>query len=31
MFFRTNKYQFDATPERPDPVFAKMLQEPLVV
>jgi Mn-containing catalase len=29
MFFRTNKYQFDAKPERPDPVFAKMLQEPL--
>jgi len=29
MFFRTNKYQFAAKPERPDPVFAKMLQEPL--
>ncbi|MBP1807646.1 manganese catalase family protein [Rubellimicrobium aerolatum] len=29
MFFRTNQYQFDAKPERPDPVFAKMLQEPL--
>src|SRR3712207_7401919 len=29
MFFRTNKYQFAARPERPDPVFAKMLQEPL--
>jgi Mn-containing catalase len=29
MFFRTNKYQYDAKPERPDPVFAKMLQEPL--
>jgi Mn-containing catalase len=29
MFFRTRQYQFDAKPERPDPVFAKMLQEPL--
>lgn len=29
MFFRTNHLQFDAKPERPDPVFAKMLQEPL--
>jgi Mn-containing catalase len=29
MFFRTNQYQFDAKPDRPDPVFAKMLQEPL--
>jgi Mn-containing catalase len=29
MFFRTRHLQFDAQPERPDPVFAKMLQEPL--
>ncbi len=29
MFFRTNQYQFDAKPDRPDPLFAKMLQEPL--
>jgi Mn-containing catalase len=29
MFFRTRHLQFDARPERPDPVFAKMLQEPL--
>lgn len=29
MFFRTKQYQFDAKPERPDPLFAKMLQEPL--
>ncbi|MFC0342371.1 manganese catalase family protein [Paracoccus niistensis] len=29
MFFRTKHLQFDAKPERPDPVFAKMLQEPL--
>lgn len=29
MFFRTKHLQFEARPERPDPVFAKMLQEPL--
>lgn len=29
MFFRTKHLQIDAKPERPDPVFAKMLQEPL--
>jgi hypothetical protein len=29
MFFRTNHLQFDAKPERPDPAFARMLQEPL--
>src|SRR3954465_13487050 len=29
MFFRTSQYQFAAKPERPDPLFAKMLQEPL--
>ena len=29
MFFRTNQYQFAAKPDRPDPLFAKMLQEPL--
>lgn len=29
MFFRTKHLQFDAKPERPDPVFAKILQEPL--
>lgn len=28
-FFRTKHLQFDAKPERPDPVFARMLQEPL--
>jgi Mn-containing catalase len=29
MFFRTNHLQYHARPERPDPIFAKMLQEPL--
>jgi Mn-containing catalase len=29
MFFRTRQYQFDAKPEKPDPLFAKQLQEPL--
>jgi Mn-containing catalase len=29
MFFHTKRFQYHAKPERPDPVFAKMLQEPL--
>lgn len=29
MFFRTNHLQYDARPERPDPIFAKQLQEVL--
>ncbi|HEV7255707.1 MAG TPA: manganese catalase family protein [Mesorhizobium sp.] len=29
MFFHTKRFQYNAKPERPDPVFAKMLQEPL--
>lgn len=29
MFRRVNKLQYDATPERPDPVYAKKLQEVL--
>lgn len=29
MFFRTNQFQYDARPERPDPVYAQKLQEVL--
>lgn len=29
MFFRTNQFQYHAKPERPDPVYAKKLQEAL--
>ena len=29
MFFHRKHLQFQAKPERPDPIFAKMLQEPL--
>jgi Mn-containing catalase len=29
MFFRTNRFQYNAKPERPDPVYAKKLQEVL--
>lgn len=29
MFLRQRKLQYNAKPDRPDPVFAKMLQEPL--
>jgi Mn-containing catalase len=29
MFFRTNKFQYNAKPERPDPVYAHKLQEVL--
>lgn len=29
MFFRTNKFQYNAKPERPDPVYAQKLQEVL--
>jgi Mn-containing catalase len=29
MFLRQRKLQYNARPERPDPLFAKMLQEPL--
>jgi Mn-containing catalase len=29
MFLRQRKLQYNAKPERPDPLFAKMLQEPL--
>ena len=29
MFFRTKEYQYDAKPDRPDPIFAKQLQEVL--
>src|SRR4051794_39680851 len=29
MFFRTNQFQYHAKPERPDPVYAKQLQEVL--
>jgi Mn-containing catalase len=29
MFFRTNHLQYDARPERPDPIYAKQLQEVL--
>ena len=29
MFFRTNQFQYNARPERPDPVYAKKLQEVL--
>ncbi|CAD7047025.1 catalase [Pseudorhizobium endolithicum] len=29
MFFRTNQFQYNARPERPDPVYAKQLQEVL--
>jgi Mn-containing catalase len=29
MFFRTNQFQYHAKPERPDPVYAKKLQEVL--
>lgn len=29
MFFRTNQFQYNAKPERPDPVYAKKLQEVL--
>jgi Mn-containing catalase len=29
MFIRQRKLQYNAKPERPDPIFAKMLQEPL--
>src|SRR5918912_3221893 len=29
MFFHTKQLQYHAKPERPDPIFAKMLQEPL--
>jgi Mn-containing catalase len=29
MFLRQRKLQYNAKPERPDPIFAKMLQEPL--
>lgn len=27
MFFHTKQYQYHARPERPDPIFAKKLQE----
>jgi hypothetical protein len=29
MFVRQRKLQYNAKPDRPDPIFAKMLQEPL--
>lgn len=29
MFFRQNRLQYHAKPERPDPVYAKQLQEVL--
>jgi Mn-containing catalase len=29
MFFRTNEFQYDAKPDKPDPVYAKQLQEVL--
>src|SRR5690606_32844711 len=29
MFFRTNKFQYNARPDRPDPVYARKLQEAL--
>lgn len=29
MFFRTNRFQYNARPERPDPIFARKLQEAL--
>ena len=29
MFFRQKQLAYNAKPERPDPIFAKMLQEPL--
>ncbi len=29
MFSHTRKLQYDAKPDRPDPIFAKLLQEPL--
>jgi Mn-containing catalase len=29
MFFRTNKFQYNAKPEKPDPLYAKKLQEVL--
>jgi Mn-containing catalase len=29
MFFRTNQFQYNAAPERPDPVYARKLQEVL--
>lgn len=29
MFFRTNQFQYNARPERPDPIYAKKLQEVL--
>ena len=29
MFFRTNRFQYNAKPDRPDPVYAKQLQEVL--
>lgn len=29
MFFRTNKFQYNAMPDKPDPIFAKQLQEVL--
>jgi Mn-containing catalase len=29
MFFRTNQFQYNAKPERPDPVYARKLQEVL--
>jgi Mn-containing catalase len=29
MFFHRKQLQYHARPERPDPLFAKMLQEPL--
>src|ERR671939_807061 len=29
MFFHTKQLAYHAKPERPDPIFAKMLQEPL--
>jgi Mn-containing catalase len=29
MFFRTNKFQYNAKPDKPDPIYAKKLQEVL--
>jgi Mn-containing catalase len=29
MFFRTNQFQFSAKPDKPDPIFARRLQEVL--
>jgi Mn-containing catalase len=29
MFFRTNRFQYNAKPDKPDPIFAKQLQEVL--